>query len=75
MNVPALSTMWMQQRHAHVREFLEAGKRIGFTRFELGHVVRPEMLDGITRRVGEFPSIHALCVPQPSAWVVGSASS
>lgn len=61
MNVPALSTMWMQQRHAHVREFLEAGKRIGFTRFELGHVVRPEMLDGITRRDGEFPSIHAPC--------------
>ncbi|MBC7258959.1 MAG: sugar phosphate isomerase/epimerase [Chloroflexi bacterium] len=61
MNTPALSTMWMQRRHAHVREFLEAGRRVGFTRFELGHVVRPEMLEGITRADGEFPSIHAPC--------------
>ncbi len=61
MNTPALSTMWMQRRHRHVREFLEAGKRVGFTRFELGHVVRPEMIEGITRADGEFPSIHAPC--------------
>lgn len=61
MQVPALSTMWMQRRFSHVREFVEAAKRIGFQQFELGHVVRPEMLEGITRRDGEFPSLHAPC--------------
>lgn len=61
MNTPALSTMWMQRRHKHVREFLDAGRRAGFTRFELGHVVRPDMLAGIMQRDGEFPSIHAPC--------------
>ena len=61
MNVPALSTMWMQTRYSHVREFIEGGKKAGFTKFELGHVVRPEMLEGTTRRDGEFPTIHAPC--------------
>ncbi len=61
VQVPALATMWMQHRFSHVREFLEAGKRIGIQQFELGHVVRPEMLEGITRRDAEFPSIHAPC--------------
>lgn len=61
VNAPALSTMWMQRRHSHVREFIEAGKRLGFRKFELGHVVRPEMLDGVTRRDAEFPSLHAPC--------------
>lgn len=61
VNVPSLSTMWMQTRYSHVREFVEGGKQAGFTRFELGHVVRPEMLDGTTRHDGEFPTIHAPC--------------
>jgi sugar phosphate isomerase/epimerase len=61
MNTPALSTMWMQQRFSRVREFVEAGKRLGFEKFELGHVVRPEMLDGLARQDAEFPSIHAPC--------------
>ncbi len=61
MQIPALATMWMQRRFSHVREFVEAGKRIGFRQFELGHVVSPEMLEGITRRDAEFPSLHAPC--------------
>jgi sugar phosphate isomerase/epimerase len=53
--------MWMQKRYSRVREFIEGARKAGFTKFELGHVVRPEMLEGTTRCDGDFPTIHAPC--------------
>ncbi len=65
---PSLSTMWIQHRFNHLNAFFAAGRAMGFQRFELGHVVRPEMLEGIQRGQYEISSIHAPCPANPGPW-------
>lgn len=58
----ALSSMWLQHRFSHVRPFLAAGQALGFSRFELSHIVTPPMLDGL----GDEGSIVSLHYPAPA---------
>lgn len=39
MNPPALSTMWLQNRYDRLVDFFLAGRDMGFTRFELSHIL------------------------------------
>jgi len=65
---PSLSTMWIQNRFDNLSDFFAAGRAMGFQRFELGPVVRPEMLKGV--QPGQYPisSIHAPCPANPGPW-------
>jgi len=65
---PSLSTMWIQHRFNHLNALFAASRAMGFQRFELGHVVRPEMLEGIQRGQYEISSIHAPCPANPGPW-------
>ncbi|MCO6452327.1 MAG: sugar phosphate isomerase/epimerase [Caldilineales bacterium] len=64
---PALSTMWMQNRSAHVRDWWGQVQALGFEQIELSHIITPPMLAGL--RPGEIPisSVHypAPVVPHP----------
>ena len=65
---PSLSTMWIQQRFDNLNDFFAAGKALGFKQFELGHVVRPEMLKGVQPGQQTISSIHAPCPVDPGPW-------
>ncbi|MBN1318724.1 MAG: sugar phosphate isomerase/epimerase [Anaerolineales bacterium] len=56
----ALSTMWAVGRFPNLIDFFEAGKKLGFGRFELNHSVNSAMLDGISLD-GMIASIHEPC--------------
>lgn len=60
-----LSTMWAQKRARHIRDFFALGEAAGFSAFELGHHVRPHMLDGAEPGRWRVPSVHAPC-PNPA---------
>ena len=70
----ALSTAWVPKRSARLAKVLAAGRRIGFTSFELGVSDVPFDLDAvrkaIDRRGIRIVSIHAVCceggVPGPT---------
>jgi sugar phosphate isomerase/epimerase len=57
----SLSTMWMARRFDRLDEFMEAGKRAGFRRFELSHIVTGELLNGLEPGQFEISSLHAPC--------------
>ena len=65
---PSLSTMWIQHRFDHLSDFFAAGNALGFKQFELGHVVRPEMLRGVQPGQQTISSIHAPCPANPGPW-------
>jgi sugar phosphate isomerase/epimerase len=65
---PSLSTMWIQQRFDHLNDFFAAGNAMGFEQFELGHVVRPDMLRGVQPGQQTISSIHAPCPVNPGPW-------
>lgn len=65
---PSLSTMWIQHRFDSLDAFFAAGRAMGFQRFELGHVVRPEMLKGTQPGQYTISSIHAPCPANPAPW-------
>ena len=65
---PSLSTMWIQQRFDNLNDFFSAGNAMGFKQFELGHVVRPEMFDGVQPGQQTISSIHAPCPVDPGPW-------
>lgn len=65
---PSLSTMWIQQRFDNLNDFFAAGDAMGFSQFELGHAVRPEMLRGVQPGQQTISSIHAPCPVGPGPW-------
>ena len=65
---PSLSTMWIQHRFDNLNDFFAAGNAMGFKQFELGHVVRPEMFDGVQSGQQKISSIHAPCPANPGPW-------
>lgn len=64
MNPPALSTMWLQNRYDRLVDFFAAGREMGFTRFELSHIVSVKMIEDF--RPGEWliAAVHDPC-PRP----------
>ena len=56
----ALSTMWAIGRFPGLADFFEAGRQLGFDRFELNHAINSEMLDGLALD-GTITSIHEPC--------------
>ncbi len=56
----ALSTMWAIGKFSSLADFFEAGKRLGFTRFELNHAITSVMLAGLSLN-GAITSVHEPC--------------
>jgi sugar phosphate isomerase/epimerase len=56
----ALSTMWAIGQFPSLTGFFEAGRELGFSRFELNHAVDSSMLEGLSLD-GEITSIHEPC--------------
>jgi sugar phosphate isomerase/epimerase len=61
----ALSTMWMQKRYTSLDEFFDAGRELGFEKFELSHQVSEEMVQAARIPVGDIQSVHAPCPTNP----------
>jgi sugar phosphate isomerase/epimerase len=56
----ALSTMWAIGQFQNLADFFDAGKTMGFTRFELNHAINSAMLEGLALD-GIITSIHEPC--------------
>jgi sugar phosphate isomerase/epimerase len=56
----ALSTMWAVGQFPNLADFFEAGRKLGFARFELNHAVDSAMLEGLSLN-GAITSIHEPC--------------
>jgi sugar phosphate isomerase/epimerase len=56
----ALSTMWAIGQFSSLADFFEAGRKLGFARFELNHAVTSAMLEGLSLN-GVISSIHEPC--------------
>ena len=62
----ALSTMWAIGQFSRLADFFEAGKKLGFARFELNHAIDSAMLEGLSMN-GAITSIHEPCPADISA--------
>ena len=60
MSDVALSTMWAIGRFQSLADFFNAGKALGFTRFELNHAINSAMLEGLSLD-GMIASVHEPC--------------
>lgn len=56
----ALSTMWAVGQFPSLDDFFEAGRRLGFARFELNHAVDSAMLEGLSLN-GAITGVHEPC--------------
>jgi len=56
----ALSTMWAIGRFSSLADFFEAGKNLGFARFELNHAINSSMLENLSLN-GAIASVHEPC--------------
>jgi sugar phosphate isomerase/epimerase len=56
----ALSTMWGIGRFPSLGDFFEAGKELGFARFELNHAISSDMLAGLSLN-GAITGVHEPC--------------
>ena len=56
----ALSTMWAVGQFPKLADFFDAGRKLGFARFELNHAVTSAMLEGLSLD-GMITSIHEPC--------------
>ncbi len=56
----ALSTMWGIGQFPSLADFFEAGRELGFARFELNHAIDSAMLEGLSLN-GAITSIHEPC--------------
>ena len=65
----ALSTMWAVGQFPKLADFFDAGKRLGFARFELNHAINSAMLEGLSLD-GMIASIHEPCPADPSMAVL-----
>lgn len=61
----SLSTMWMQNRFDRLVEFCHAGEEIGFSQFELSHIITPAMFEGFSPGAWTVSSVHDPC-PRPA---------
>lgn len=61
---PSLSTMWIQRRFNRLADFFAAGRSMGFTRFELSHVLTTAMFEGAVPGEQTITSVHDPC-PRP----------
>jgi HAD superfamily hydrolase (TIGR01549 family) len=57
----SFSTMWGMKKFSDLGDFLLAAPRLGFTKVELNHQVRPSMLEGLTLDNTKINSIHEPC--------------
>jgi sugar phosphate isomerase/epimerase len=60
MTNAALSTMWAIGQFQGLPSFFEAGRALGFSRFELNHAIDSAMLEGLSLD-GTIASIHEPC--------------
>lgn len=65
----ALSTMWAIGRFSNLADFFEAGRELGFSRFELNHAVSPAMLEGLSLN-GQITAVHEPCPADPPTAVL-----
>lgn len=56
----ALSTMWAMGQFPKLADFFDAGRKLGFARFELNHAITSAMLEGLSLD-GMITSIHEPC--------------
>jgi len=56
----ALSTMWAIGQFRSLADFTDAGRKLGFSRFELNHAINSAMLEGPSLN-GTINSIHEPC--------------
>jgi len=56
----ALSTMWAIGKFPSLADFFQAGKELGFARFELNHGINSAMLAGLSLN-GAITSVHEPC--------------
>ena len=56
----ALSTMWAVGRFPELADFFDAGRKLGFARFELNHAITSAMLEGLSLD-GTITSVHEPC--------------
>ncbi len=66
MSDVALSTMWAIGRFDRLADFFQAGRELGFARFELNHGINSAMLEGLSLD-GMITSIHEPCPADISA--------
>ena len=67
----ALSTMWGIKRFERLGDFFTAGRKAGFTRFELNHGVNSAMLDGVHLNGFRITSVHEPCPADVSVAELG----
>ena len=65
----ALSTMWAVGRFPELTGFFDAGRRLGFARFELNHAINSAMLEGLSLD-SMIRSIHEPCPADPPMGVL-----
>jgi sugar phosphate isomerase/epimerase len=57
--------MWLQNRYSRLVDFFAAGQAMGFTRFELSHILSVEMFDGFQPGDWQIVAVHDPC-PRPA---------
>ncbi len=57
----SLSTLWAIKNFPNLADFLEAARRLGFSRIELSHQVTTPMLSGIDLGSCQISSLHEPC--------------
>jgi sugar phosphate isomerase/epimerase len=62
----ALSTMWAVGQFPRLADFFEAGRELGFARFELNHAINSAMLAGLSLN-GAITCVHEPCPADISA--------
>lgn len=77
---PALSTMWLQQRAAHVAPWWQEVQALGFPQVELSHIITPTMLSGLEPGALPVSSVHFPAPtsphpgdPRPAEVLIGSS--
>lgn len=68
MTQPALSTLWMQNRHRSLEEFFDAARALGFGTFELSHHVSEELVQAARLPAGDILGVHAPCPTHPRTY-------
>src|SRR5713226_7241273 len=53
--------MWGIKKFPNLKDFFDAGRALGFTRFELNHAVNSEMLRGLDLNSHRITSVHEPC--------------
>lgn len=57
----ALSSMWAGKNFAHLQDFLEAARRMGFAQVELNHEINSARLAGVPLQEYSISNVHEPC--------------